>query len=75
METIKYLAATAVDWRLPEELTPPHGQMIQLLSVHGKAAYGMWENNCYWVAWAPFPKIPPHIKQKMLDQEKVWRKA
>ena len=61
----KYVTAPVSEWRLPEEDPPPPGQMVQLLSVYGKAVHGMWDNSGFWVAWAPFPKIPPHIKDRM----------
>ncbi len=74
MDKIEYTAAPSVDWRLPEEVSPPAGQMVQLLSIYGKATQGVWQGNVYWVAWAPFPKIPKHIKEKMEEMRKNYLK-
>lgn len=69
-----YETAPVAEWRLPEDGPIPSG-MVQLLSIYGKATYGTWQNNGYWVAWAPFLKMSPRIKERMLEQEKNWRKA
>ena len=73
MTEIKYAAAPASDWRLPEEEPPPAGQMVQLLSIFGKATHGIWDDSGYWVAWAPFLKISPRVKARMIEAEQKWR--
>ena len=35
----KYVTAPVSEWRLPEDDPPPPGQMVQLLSVYGKAVH------------------------------------
>ena len=60
--TDRYLAGTAT-LRTPEEERPPVKTKILLLSRYGILSIGPWDN--WYIAWAPLPKIPPHIKEQM----------
>jgi hypothetical protein len=58
----RYLAGVAT-LRLPEEEPPPAKTKILLLSPYGILSIGPWDS--WFLAWAPLPKIPPHIKDRM----------
>lgn len=60
--TDRYLAGVAT-LRLPEEAPPPAKTKILLLSPYGILSIGPWDS--WFLAWAPLPKIPPHIKNRM----------
>ena len=60
--TDRYLAGTA-SLRTPAEERPPNKTKILLLSRYGILSIGPWDD--WFVAWAPLPKIPPHIKEQM----------
>lgn len=58
----RYLAGVAT-LRTPDEEAPPTKTKILLLSRYGILSIGPWDS--WYVAWAPLPKIPPHIKEQM----------
>lgn len=60
--TERYLAGIAT-LRLPSEDHPPAKTKILLLSPYGILSIGPWDP--WFVAWAPLPKIPDHIKRAM----------
>ncbi len=56
-------AAGQTYWRDPVEEPPPRSAKVLLLNPSGVAVIGPW---AHWaVAWAPLPKIPQSIKNKM----------
>jgi hypothetical protein len=58
-----YLAGEAV-WRLPEDHPPPLGVKMLLLNSGGVCVMGTWAD--WAVAWAPLPRIPDNIKQRLI---------
>jgi hypothetical protein len=51
-------------WLDPEEHKPSRGKKMLLLNKGGVAVLGQWDDE--FLAWAPLPKIPTHIKEKLL---------
>jgi len=56
--------APVVWWVDPLEESAPKGKKSLLLGYTGVAVIGTWDNEGY-VAWAPLPKIPAHIKRRI----------
>lgn len=54
-----YIAGDAV-WMTPEDKQPPLGTKMLLLNPGGVCVIGFWSDR--FIAWAPLPKIPNHIK-------------
>jgi hypothetical protein len=59
-----FSAAPVVYWLDPDEEPPPVARKLLLLTEGGVACIGHWGDDC--VAWAPLPKVPASIKEKML---------
>ena len=59
---MKHIAGIC-EWRDPEEDPPPLGSKMLLLNPAGVACIGTWSR--VFIAWAPLPKIPPNVKQKL----------
>jgi hypothetical protein len=60
--TDRYATGNAY-WRDPVEEPAPRATKVLLLNPSGVAVIGHW---AHWaIAWAPLPKIPRHIKDKM----------
>lgn len=57
------VTAPSAAWLDPEEHPPPRAKKMLLLTKYGVAVLGPWGLDC--VAWAPLPKVPPHIKEIM----------
>ena len=54
-----YIAGDAV-WMTPSDKQPPLGTKMLLLNPGGVCVIGLWSDR--FIAWAPLPKIPSHIK-------------
>jgi hypothetical protein len=61
-DAMKHVAGIC-EWRDPEEDPPPLGSKMLLLNPAGVACIGTWSR--VFIAWAPLPKIPPNVKQKL----------
>jgi hypothetical protein len=62
MSMKEYISGESV-WRTPEESPPPLGVKMLLLNAGGVCVIGTWGN--WATAWAPLPKVPSHIKEKL----------
>ena len=51
-------------WLDADVAPPPSGSKLLLLTNGGIAVIGNWGPG--FVAWAPLPKVPPSIKEKLL---------
>lgn len=60
------ITAPVAAWLDPDEEPPPQAKKLLLLTRGGVAVLGTWGDDC--VAWAPLPKVPPKIKQKLLSK-------
>lgn len=58
------ITAPVVYWLDPDEEPPPVARKLLLLTNGGVACLGHWGDDC--VAWAPLPKVPASIKEKLL---------
>lgn len=56
--------APTAEWRDPLVEPAPPARKVLLLGYGGTAVIGTWANEGF-IAWAPLPKIPPHIKQRI----------
>lgn len=65
--------ARVSNWRDPlrKGNKPPLGTKLLLLGYTGVGTIGTWGEGC--IAWAPMPKIPPHIKRR-IGNPKVYAK-
>lgn len=61
-DAMKHVAGIC-EWRDPEEDPPPLGSKMLLLNPAGVACIGTWSQ--VFIAWAPLPKVPSSIKQKL----------
>jgi hypothetical protein len=61
-----YLAGQA-SWRDPDQGIPPLGVKLLLLNPGGVCIVGTWAD--WAVAWAPLPKLPEHIKDKLCGKQ------
>lgn len=61
-----YLAGSAT-WRDPDDEHPPLGTRMLLLNPGGVCIVGTWAD--WAVAWAPLPKLPEHIKDKLCGKQ------
>ena len=61
-----YLAGQA-SWRDPDQDIPPLGVKLLLLNPGGVCIVGTWAD--WAVAWAPLPKLPEHIKDKLCGKQ------
>jgi hypothetical protein len=62
---MSYVAGEAV-WKLPSDEQPPRSKKLLLLSPGGVVVIGHWAD--WAVAWAPLPKIPQPIKDKLYER-------
>jgi hypothetical protein len=63
MTSDRYLAGVA-EWRNPETEPPPCGTKLLLMNPAGVAVIGHWQPQ-WCLAWAPLPKKPEWLKEKM----------
>lgn len=61
-----YFAGQA-SWRDPDQDIPPLGVKLLLLNPGGVCIVGTWAD--WAVAWAPLPKLPEHIKDKLCGKQ------
>jgi len=55
--------APAASWIDPDIEPAPRATKLLLLTAGGVAVLGHWGDDC--VAWAPLPKVPPAIKERL----------
>jgi hypothetical protein len=48
-----------------EEVPPPRGMTINLLTEWGRACQGPWVDGGGFVGWAPLHRVSPSLKRKM----------
>jgi hypothetical protein len=65
---IEPATASVVGWIDPLREPAPQGKKVLLLSYTGVAVIGTWANEGY-VAWAPLPKIPDHVRRRIESEE------
>ncbi len=58
--------AQQAEWQDPAHNPPPTAKKILLLTYTGSACIGCWDVG--FIAWAPLPKIPNTIKNKISHQ-------
>jgi hypothetical protein len=61
--------APAASWIDPDIEPAPRATKLLLLTAGGVAVLGHWGDDC--VAWAPLPKVPAAIKERM---RRAWRR-
>lgn len=62
-------AAGHTHWRDPKQEEPPRATKVLLLNPGGVAVIGHW---AHWaIAWAPLPKIPADLKEKLRQFDEV----
>lgn len=68
MSDINRLTAESVQWIDTDKELPPYGTGVIGLSKSGVLCPVIWNKNAddFFIAWMPYPKIPPEIKEKML---------
>ena len=59
-----YLAGEAT-WRTAQDEPPPLGVKMLLLNLDGVCVIGTW--GPWAVAWAPLPRLPEHVKRRLLQ--------
>ena len=57
--------ADVAAWKDPSEEPPPTGKKLLLLTPYGVACLGHW-NAEQFIGWAPLPRIPKRLKEKLL---------
>lgn len=66
--TDRYIAGSTC-WRDPAQEPPPRATKLLLLNPGGVAIIGHW---AHWaIAWAPLPKIPADLKERLSQIEDV----
>jgi hypothetical protein len=68
---MKVATSTECEFRDPTKDKPPEGTKLSILTVGGVLVHGVWRDNAGYVAWAPVPKMPVWLKEKLstLQQE------
>ena len=64
--TDRYLAGEA-DWRDPDVDAPPLATKLLLMNPAGVAVFGHYDPR-WCIAWAPLPKKPDWLKEKLSGQ-------
>lgn len=72
VKEIRYNTSTQAEWYLPEDVNPPIGEMIHLLTVFGKSITGLWDDNGFYVAWHPFLKMSDKVKDAMQRKQYAY---
>lgn len=57
--------APFAEWQDPAVNSPPSDSKLLILTEWGVAILGPWRSNGGFVAWAPLPRIPKHIKERL----------
>ena len=69
---IRYNTSKRAEWYLPEDVKPPRGEMIHLLTVFGKSITGLWDDNGFYVAWHPFLKMNEKVREAMKRKQNAY---
>ena len=61
---MRVITDNAPVWYDPESNPPPRGCKLHLLTTGWVAVHGEWNDEIY-LAWAPLPKVPQALKDKI----------
>lgn len=64
----RYLAAENIEWIDPRVRPAPLGTTILCFTDTGTCTKGRWDNEARYLAWAPLPKMPLWLKERMRER-------
>ncbi len=67
----KYLAAPQPEFLHPDDVPPPRGTKLNLLTSGGIATFGHWTDDSNLIAWAPLIKVSDDLRARLRNEGKL----